>query len=84
MKNTRTRRNPVVVIETNMSDGDLSHTFYSVSGALKSGRFDYLWEYKTISKKELSSSASVEEMIGKIKDGNFFIEKYESDFFADL
>ena len=57
-------KNLVTVIETNMWDGnDLIHEWYSVKEALESGRFDYLIEDGSYKVKQLTSCASVEELV---------------------
>ena len=57
MKNTS-------VIETAMDNGiDLLHSWKSVSGAMKSGRFDYLVELKIITRKSMKACKTIEELI---------------------
>ena len=52
------------VTETDMWDGkDLIHNWRSVSGAIKSGRFDYLVENGDCTYTRLKKCKSVEELV---------------------
>jgi hypothetical protein len=85
--------NLITVIETNMWDGnDLIHEWKTVRTALKSGRFDYLIENGSYKNKQLTSCASVEELVNLVgypfsvwkektleESRNYFLEMFKNN-----
>ena len=73
MKNEKNMK-PVVVVETNMCDGqDVSYVWSSVEEALSSGRFDYLVENGIVSDKKLKSYKTIKGLVNATSP-NFFIK----------